>query len=467
MRNLSVISLFILALAVLAACSEEQPFIEQKTGKVYEYKLKNGLRLIVKEDHRSPVVVSQIWYKVGSSYEYNGITGVSHVLEHMMFKGTKQLGPNEFSKIISANGGSENAFTNRDYTGYYQSLEKSRLPVSFRLEADRMQNLVLAEKEFEKERQVVIEERRLRTEDKPMSLTYEKFAAVAFQNSPYRYPVIGWMNDLENMTVKDLQTWYSRWYAPNNAIVVVVGDVKPREVLQLAQKYFGNIKARTIQKPKPQIEVKQAGIKRLVVKAPANVSYLLMGYHVPSVKTAKTDWEPYALDVLAWLLDGGRSARLSTSLIRSQGLAANTNAWYDPFSRLSRLFVIDGVPAKDKSVAELEQGIRQEVEKLKQTLASKEELQRVKAQVVAETIYRQDSMFYQAMLIGQMEVRGYSWKRLDDYVNQINKVTPEQVRAVAQKYLIDDHLTIATLDPQPLDAKSKKRRSLPGVRHGH
>ncbi|KPL27373.1 MAG: peptidase M16, partial [Acidithiobacillales bacterium SM1_46] len=219
----------------LAGCSQ--------SGKVSERTLANGLRVIVKEDHRSPVVVSELWYKVGSMDEPEGLTGMSHVLEHMMFKGTARLKPNEFSRIIAENGGRENAFTHYDYTGYYQMLEKSRLAVSFENEADRMRNLVLDPEEFGREIKVVMEERRLRTEDQPDSLLYEKFMNTAYRVHPYRNPIIGWMRDLEIMKASDLRAWYDRWYTPNNAILVVVGDVQPREVFTLAEKYYGPIKA--------------------------------------------------------------------------------------------------------------------------------------------------------------------------------------------------------------------------------
>ena len=283
-------------------------------GEVHEYMLDNGLKLIVKEDHRAPVVVSQVWYGVGASYEHDGITGVSHVLEHMMFKGTDRHGPGEFSRIIAENGGSENAFTSKDYTAYFQRLEKSRLPVSFELESDRMRNLKLDDEEFAKEVRVVMEERRLRTEDKPTSLTYEQFMATAFTSSSYRIPTIGWMDDLENMQLADLQQWYDRWYAPNNAIVVVVGDIVPEEVLALARQHFGPLKPETLTAPKPRVEPKQAGQRRVTVRVPAEVPYVVMGYKVPVLKTAAVDWEPYALTVLAGVLDGGSSARLTAEL---------------------------------------------------------------------------------------------------------------------------------------------------------
>ena len=283
---------------------------------VHEYKLANGMKVIVKEDHRAPVVVSQVWYRAGSMDELNGTTGVAHVLEHMMFKGTKAVPAGEFSKQIAAAGGRENAFTSRDYTAYFQQLQKSKLALSLKLEADRMHNLVLSPKEFAKEIKVVMEERRLRTDDKPQALVYEKLMAAAYQAHPYHHPIIGWMNDLENMTADDARDWYRRWYAPNNATLVVVGDVKPQEVLKLAERYFGKIKPVALPQRKPQAEPEQRGIKRVTVKAPAKLPYLAMGYHAPALRDPDKDWEPYALEVLAGVLDGNASARLNQALVR-------------------------------------------------------------------------------------------------------------------------------------------------------
>lgn len=434
------------------------------TAGTTEYKLDNGMKILVREDHRSPVVVSQIWYKVGSSYEHNGATGLSHVLEHLMFKGTKKYGPNEFSRIIAENGGRENAFTGQDYTAYFQQLEKSRLPIALELEADRMRNLVFDPEETRKEIQVVMEERRMRTEDKPISLTYERFLATAYVNSPYHHPIIGWMQDLEAMQVEDLQAWYDYWYAPNNATLVVVGDVDPEQVLALAKQHFGPIPARKQPQIKPQREVEHLGLRRIAVQAPAQLPHLIMGYKVPSVSTAKEDWEPYALEVLAYVLDGGNSARFSSNLIRGEEIASGLSAGYDPYGRLDELFTINGTPAQGHSVSLLESAIRNELEKVQKEPVSKEELERVKAQVMAAKVYEKDSIFYQAMQMGQLETVGLDWKLMDEYVNRIRKVTPEQVMKVARKYFSDDRLTVAELKPQPLDRNPPVKRSA-GGRH--
>ena len=324
-------------LVVVSAFSTNLSFAS--SGEVHEFKMANGMKVLVKEDHRAPVVVSQVWYKVGGSYEYSGITGVSHVLEHMMFKGTKKHAAGEFSRIIAENGGRENAFTGKDYTAYFQQLEKSRLKVSFEMEADRMRNLTLPEEEFKKELAVVIEERRTRTEDKASALTSEQFYATAFTNNPYHQPIIGWMNDLENMTVADLRDWYQKFYAPNNATLVVVGDVNANEVFELAKKYFAALKPSNIEKTKPRLDAEQKGQRRITVKAPARLPYMVMGYKLPSYKTAKEDWEPYALDVLAYVLSGGGSSRFSKSLIRKQQIAVSADTGYGIFSRLDELFL--------------------------------------------------------------------------------------------------------------------------------
>ena len=426
------------------------------TSKVSEQVLKNGLKVLVKEDHRSPVVVSQVWYKVGSSYEPNGITGISHMLEHMMFKGTDKHPAGEFSKIIAANGGDENAFTGDDYTAYFQTMAADKLEVSFELEADRMRNLHLLADELKKELEVVTEERRMRTEDKPQAKLAEYFASVAYTSSPYDHPVIGWPSDIANYQVEDLQTWYSRWYAPNNATLVVVGDVQTPAVFALAEKYFGNLKTSDIKALKPQPEMEQLGTRRITVKAPAKLPVLVLGYKTPSLKTAAMEDEAYALEVLAGVLDGGNSARLTTDLVRGKQLAVSADASYDLSSRLDNLFELSATPAEGKSLADLEAALKAEVKRLQETLVSTDELQRIKAQVLASDVYEKDSNFYQAMQLGMLETVGLNWQKADEYVAKVNQVTAEQVQAVAKKYLIEDHLTIGYLEPQAMNQPTEK-----------
>ena len=423
-------------------------------AQVHETTLSNGMKVLVKEDHRAPVVVTQVWYKVGSSYEDNGITGVSHVLEHMMFKGTKKHATGEFSRIIAENGGSENAFTGRDYTAYFQQLEKSRLAISFQLEADRMRNLTLPQAEFNKEVEVVMEERRLRTEDNPRSLTVEQFYATAFMSSPYQNPIIGWMDDLKSLTVDDLKDWYGRWYAPNNATLVVVGAVKASEVFELAENYFGKLKPSELKPLKPRLEVAQLGSRNITVKAPAKLPYLLMGYKVPVVNTATEEWEPYALEVLAGVLAGSGSARFPRELVREKQIAAGVTTGYDLFARQDDLWVIDATPAEGHSIKELRQAIDKQIKRIKTEPVSEAELARIKAQVVAHKVYEQDSVFYQAMQMGLLETVGAGWQKLDEYPERIRAVTAEQVQAVARKYLVEDGLTVGILEPQSLTENS-------------
>ncbi|GAB4508728.1 MAG: pitrilysin family protein [Sulfuricaulis sp.] len=433
-------------------------------SQTHETTLDNGLRVIVHEDHRSPVVVSQIWYKVGSQDEPEGLTGISHVLEHMMFKGTAKHKPNEFSRIIAENGGRENAFTSYDYTAYFQQLEKSRLPIAFGLEADRMQNLVLTEAEFSKEVKVVMEERRLRTEDQPESLVSEKFMATAYAVHPYRHPVIGWMADLQSMTVKDLRDWYGRYYAPANAILVVTGDVKPKEVFALAQKHFGPVPARPPVKTVDIAEPPQKIERRARAVLPAEVPYLLLGYHTPVHASAGrnevAEWEPYALSILGGVLDGGQAARFERELVRERKIASSIDLDYSAVSRSPSMLLIEATPTNGHTTAELEKSIRAQIERIRNEPVSDEELKRVKAQVVAGNVYSRDSVFYQGMQIGRLVAVGLDWRLFDDYVKNLNAVTAEQVQTVARKYLVDTNLTVAILDPQPMD-KDKPRKPMP------
>lgn len=427
------------------------------TVPVNEYKLDNGLKVLVKQDKRAPIAVVQLWYKVGSSYEHNGLTGLSHVVEHMMFKGTQKHPTGEFNRIIAENGAEDNAFTSQDYTAYYQIIAADRLEVAFELESDRVRGLTLPPAEFKKEVEVVKEERRWRTEDKPTALTYEQFAATAFLNSPYHNPTIGWMTDLDAMKVEDLRAWYERWYAPNNATLVVVGDVDPDKVYELAKKYYGPLKPTAdIPPPKPQVEVEQKGIRSIRVKAPAELPYVIMGYKVPGMLDAKDKWEPYALEMLASILDGGNSSRFSKELIRGKEIASQANAGYDGYGRLPDLFTLSGMPAKDVKLETVKAALLEQVEKLKTAPISADELERARAQVISGEIYQRDSQQEQATIIGSLESVGLGYKLADEYVDNILAVTPEQVQAVAKKYLIEDHLTVAELDPLPIDPNKPK-----------
>lgn len=428
--------------------------------------LDNGMRVIVKEDRRAPVMVSQVWYRAGSIDEFNGTTGVAHVLEHMMFKGTKAVPPGEFSKRIAAAGGRENAFTSRDYTAYFQQMQKDRLELSMQLEADRMANLVISDALFAKEIQVVMEERRLRTDDQAQSVVYERLMATAYQTHPYRRPIIGWMDDLQNMTAQDARDWYARWYAPNNATLVVAGDVQADAVIALAKQYFGALPARALPDRKPQAEPEQVGAKRIVVKAPAQLPYLLMTWHAPALRDWVRDSEPYALQILAGVLSGNDSARLQNRLVKTQQIAVNASAGYDAVTRGPGMFMIDATPAQGKSVADLEKAIRTEIARVQREGISEAELARVKAQVIAADVYQRDSLFYQAMQLGDYVIAGLPPEALERRVDKLRAVSAAEVQAVAKKWLQDERLSVAELDPQPLQAKPRAA-AVPGVRHAN
>ena len=451
--------LFAAALLLSAATALANP--REKT-------LANGLRVIVQEDRRAPTVVHMVWYHAGSMDEVDGTSGVAHVLEHMMFKGTKTLKQGEFNKRVAAAGGRDNAFTSLDYTAYFQQVPSARLGEMMSLEADRMANLVLDAKEFEQEIRVVMEERRLRTEDNPQAQVHEKQMAAAFQAHPYRRPIIGWMNDLENMTAADARDWYRRWYAPNNAYVIVIGDVDKDAVFRLAERHYGRIPSRALPGRKPQLEPAQVGIKRLVVKAPAKLPYLSMVWKVPALRDLNKEREPYALEVLAAVLDGHEGARFARNLVRGTRVAVSAGAGYDATVRGEALFSVAGTPAEGRTVNDLEAALRAEIARVANEGVSAGELERVKTQTIAAQVYKRDSMMAQALEIGRLEAAGIRWRDIDTLLDKIRSVTAEEVQAVARKYFGDATLTVAVLDPQPLPQPSPSgaaQKSVPTARH--
>lgn len=430
------------------------------TPNTHEFQLSNGLKLIVREDHRAPTVAHMVWYRAGSIDEVNGRTGVAHVLEHMMFKGTEKVKSGEFSRLVAAVGGRENAFTSRDYTAYFQQVEKSKLNEVIKLEADRMSNLNFDDAEFLKEIQVVMEERRLRTEDNPSSLLNESLMAAAYMSSPYRHPVVGWMNDLENMKAADARDWYRSWYKPNNATVVIAGDVDPKVVLQMVEKYYGVASAKELPERKPQVEPVQKGMKRVQVQAPADSAQLAMAWKVPKLQPGKLDDdEPYALELLSAVLDGYDNARLNRKLIKQERVVNDVGVAYDMVSRGPELFLISTSLAKDKTVVQAEGSIRKALKEVADQGILDSELKRIKVRILADQIYKRDSIFGQAMEIGSTEMAGFSWRDIDLMLEKMQAITPKQVQAVAKKYLVDESLTIAVLDPQARKSGASKQGS--------
>lgn len=425
------------------------PMLLAEPQSTHEFTLDNGLKVLVREDHRAPVVVSQLWYKVGSSYESPGQSGLSHALEHMMFKGSARLAPGESSRILRELGAEENAFTSDDYTAYYQVLARDRLAVAFELEAERMASLRLPPDEFSREIEVIKEERRLRTDDKPAALAYERFRALAHPASSYRTPVIGWMADLERMQLDELRAWYQSWYAPNNATLVVVGDVQRDEVKALAERYFGPIPRRPVPVAKAPLELPEPGERRTTLHVQSQLPSLLMGFNVPVLATSDNPRQIHALRLISGLLDGGYSARLPARLERRDQLVAGASAGYSAFKRGDGLFVLSATPnvARGKTLEQLEAALWAELRDLQDSPPSVDELARVRAQVVAGLVYERDSISSQANTMGMLETVGLSWRLIDDDLAALQAVTPQDIQAAARTFFTRSRLTVAHVLP--------------------
>jgi zinc protease len=442
----------------------------QTPPRAEQFTLSNGMTLIVKPDRRAPTAVHMLWVRVGAMDEVDGSSGVAHVLEHMMFKGTPTLKPGEFSRRVAALGGRENAFTSLDYTGFYQQIPAARLPDVMKLEADRFVHNQWSDEEFRKELEVVKEERRLRTDDNPRAQLYEALNAATFVESSYRRPVVGWMSDLEAMTPTDARAFYRRWYTPANAAVVVAGDVDVAQVRQWAQRYYGRIPARAVPARKPRTEPPQQGLRRLEFKAPAEQAYVALAFRVPGLQSlaasGPSDADALALTVLSAVLDGYSGARLDRALTQGPDRVADgAGASNGLLGRGPQLFVLDGVPIKDKTPAQVEAALREQVARVAREGVSEAELQRVKTQWVASEVYKLDSVFNQARELGSYWAQGLPLDAGERLIERLRAVTAEQVKSVAAKYFGDDQLTVGVLLPQPLD-RNRPPRALPaGARH--
>lgn len=413
-------------------------------GETKEFNLDNGLKVIVIEDHKVPIATFQVWYRVGSRYEIAGKTGLSHLLEHMMFKGTPKYGPKTFSKIIQRNGGIDNAMTTKDYTMYFEILSSDRIDIAIDLESDRMRNLIFDLKEVLSERDVVMEERRLRYEDDPQNSLFEWVIATALITHPYRNPVIGWMSDLNNIKLEDLRDFYEAYYRPDNAFIVVAGDVKSEEIIEKIKATFGKEKSNKGSIPTKSVtsEPKQKGEKRLILKKEAELPSILVAFHTPSIPHE----DSFALDVLSTILSGGKSSRLYRSLVYDKKIALEAGSDYsgmyiDPF-----LFFLWATPSPGKDTKEVEKALYDEIEKIKDEPPSERELQKAKNQIESFFIFSQDSLYMQAMTTGKFEVLG-SWRLKDRYLEGIREVKPEDIQRVAKKYLNEDNRTVGILIP--------------------
>jgi len=432
-------------LAILLSLFLAQSSVGQ-TMNVTEKVLPNGLKVLLKEEHKSPVVTFQIWYKVGSRNERLGKTGISHLLEHMMFKGTKKYGPKTFNRIVQRNGGNDNAFTSKDYTAYFETFAADRIGISLDLESDRMQNLLLDPKEFLSERDVVKEERRMRTDDDPDNTMVEQMMAAAFSAHPYQWPVIGWMADIGNISRDDLVQHYHTYYSPNNATLVVVGDFDTNVLMPQIEKQFGSI-PRGPDVPKvAAVEPKHLGERRIIVKKQAELPLVFAGYTMPTLKHP----DSYALEVLQGILSTGKSSRLYKSLVYEKQIALYAGGDYDNVSIDPNMFYLYAGVMPGKNTDEVEKALYAEIDRFKTEPVTDEELQQAKNQAEAGFIMGQDSNFNQAMQLGQFESVA-SWKLLETYVDKIRAITKEDVMRVAKEYFNEDSRTVGILVPLKKD----------------
>ncbi len=411
----------------------------------HEYQLENGLKIIVKEDHRSPVVMTQIWYRVGSADEPLDKGGISHLLEHMMFKGTTNVSSDDYERLIAKFGGVNNAFTSYDYTGYYELFPANRLPLALELEADRMTNLVFDDQAFAKERQVVMEERRQRTDDNPLAKAYESFRLLALPDSPKGESIIGPMEELESIQLAELKDWYKTWYAPNNATLVIVGDVEPQEVLAQVKRYFGELKPSATLPKRPSVRQQGfRGYQKVDSEQAVQVPVLLMGYNVPSLVSAGAadEKQAYALSLAQDVLDGGLSARLESRLIREQGLLTTVGTSYNLLDRGDGLFLIQATPREGVSLEAAQEAIISEIDKLATDPISADEISRAKTSTVTGLIYAQDSMAGQAQMIGSLQSIGLDDRLLADLPSKLDDVSVSDIQDASKKYLVKDNLTV-------------------------
>lgn len=460
------------ALAAPDTSSQPVPAVATAAAsQVQQFTLKNGMQLIVQPDRRAPTAVHMVWVRVGSIDEVDGTTGVAHALEHMMFKGSKSVKPGDFSRRVAALGGQENAFTWRDYTGYYQQIPSNRLEDVMKLESDRFANNQWPDSEFKKEIEVIKEERRMRTDDQPRAMLMEQLMAATFMASPYRRPVVGLMSDLDSMTPGDVRDFHKRWYVPSNAAVVVVGDVNVNQVRAWAEKYYGSIPARALPQRKPQTEPRQIGVRRIEVKQPAEQAFIAMAYRTPTLKSVDKlqaeDRDALALLVLSAVLDGYDGARLERALVQGEGqangrVADSAGSSANIMGRGPSLFMLTGVPARGKTVADVEAALRAQIKKVAEEGVQADELERVKTQWMASNVYERDSVMGQAQNLGNYWIQNMPLDAEDKLLAELQKVTSDDVKAVAARYFGDDQLTVGTLVPQPLPAGAKPQRPMSG-----
>ena len=441
MRRGSIVVL----IAVVLAAGWPAPAAEPNgSGRgVVAATLDNGLRVLLLEDRRSPIVSVQMWYRVGSRNEAHGATGLAHFLEHLMFRGTARYGPGLFARIVERNGGQHNAFTSQDVTSYYVNLAADRLDLVLELEAARMQNLLLDPKIIAAERQVVIEERRTRTEDDPGGALGEEVSATAFRAHPYGQPIIGWPTDLTRITPEEIRAFYRAYYVPNNALLVVVGDLDATEALGKVKAAFGAIPRGAEPPPVLAVEPPQSSERRVTVRRPAELPIVYLGYPVPN----QTSADAAALEVLSVVLSGGRSSRLYRDLVHERQLALEAGGDYSYFSIDPYLFWFWATPLPGQSAETLEKELLGHMERLTREPVSEVELSRAKNQIEASFLFQEDSIHRRASLLARFElIGGYALK--DRYLASIRAVSAADLQRVAGAYFQDDRKNVGILLPK-------------------
>ena len=436
------ISVLLILISFFSSVQSEIKF----SDRVESYTLSNGLKVVLIEDKRSPSVVNSIWYKVGSSHEASGKTGISHVLEHMMFKGTKTLKPGEFSSIVKKMGGTENAFTSKDYTGYFQKIHTTDLERCIELESDRMKNLRLDENELRSEIEVVKEERRLRTDDNPVSKTFEKIMINAYGMNEYGIPIIGTMQNLGSISKNDLENWYKLHYQPKNAIVIIAGNFNADQVKGYIQKYYGRYENnKSSIKPNNKIEFSTKASFDVYDKVSKPIVFL-------SFKKPKFDKnrirELYALDLFIEIMDGGYSSRLTKNLVDNQKVALDIFLSNDTYNQYPNLIIIGGTPRGKISPEELKLKILEQLSNESINSVTERELVNAKARIKANNIYKFDSVFYQAMQVGMLETKDIGWENLDNYNSIIESISLDEVKESASIYFLNNKVFTAILRPE-------------------
>ncbi len=427
---------FVIALALSGSLAIVPASARKLVEGVGTFELENGMQAVVIPDHRAPVVTHMVWYRVGSADELPGESGIAHFLEHLLFQGTETIPPGEFSKIIARNGGQDNAFTSYDYTGYYQRVARDRLDLVMGLEADRMINIVLRDEEVLPERDVVIEERRSRTDNNPGRRLGEQMDAVFYLSHPYGTPIIGWKHEIEELNTEQAAAFYEKFYAPNNAILIVAGDVTVDEVRALAEKHYGPIAYNPDirQRRRSQEPPHQAARRVTLRDARVTTSQFRRQYLTPSYRTAEPGEGP-ALEVLGQLFGGGSTSRLYRELIIKRRLAVSAGAWFYGDSLDSGSVGLYGAPAPGTNVEELEAAFDEMIADLLENGVSAEEVEHAKNILIADTIYAIDSQSRLARIFGVALTSGQSVEDVQEWPNRVEAVTAAEVEAVAGKYL--------------------------------